>query len=424
MYQIENNWLPSQQESGNLFLREMQRQLEPIDLEPRSFRLSDLFIRTKTKKIETFTPNNVQVRYLDSILPRWREGEYHLSGQRDILLKARQFGFSTLILALFFLDTVNNPNTQTVVIAHDADSTERLFQIVRRFYDHLPEATRPKTRYANRKELLWPALDSSFFVGTAGAKGFGRGGTINNVHMSEVAFWPDAETLVAGLLQAVPADGNVFAETTANGLGNWFYTEYQTAKRGASTFTPRFFGWHEHREYRTETPALERSEEEQAASDTLGLDDEQLAWRRGKVRELKELFPQEYPASDSEAFLTSGNPYFDRARIKALIDALESKEFDPIRVVIPPHLERLSKAYSEGWLKVWAPPVPGRTYAIGADTAEGLTDAGERDFDSAEVAERGSRVQVAHLHGLRSDHQAEGQEAGLAHKSQDEADHA
>jgi hypothetical protein len=166
-----------------------------------------------------------------------------ISGIREVLLKARQFGFSTLILGLFFLATINHPHTSTVVVAHDADSTERMFQIVQRFYESLPASRRAKTRYANRREYLWPEIDSSFFVGTAGAKDFGRGSTINNAHLSEVAFWPDAEDLVAGLLQAVPADGNVIIETTANGLGNWSYKEYQAARRRESVFVPRFYAW-------------------------------------------------------------------------------------------------------------------------------------------------------------------------------------
>ncbi len=281
----------------------------------KPFTLDELQIRTKKREIIPFTPNAVQMEYLDTLLPGWREGDLSgLRGQREILLKARQFGFSTLILALLFLDTVNTPNTQTVVIAHDADSTERLFQIVQRFYRLLPEARRPRTKYANRREFLWPDIDSYFFVGTAGAGEFGRGGTINNVHGSEVAFWPNADDIVTGLLQAVPADGTVFLETTANGQGNWFYDEFQAADiRGDSAFTPRFFGWHLHPEYRTK-PALDfqRAPDEQRLAEQFGLDDAQLQWRRGKVRELRKKFPQEYPLHAREAFLTSGGRILDR----------------------------------------------------------------------------------------------------------------
>jgi len=250
----------------------------------------------------------VQASYLDVLLPAWREGDCRLRGRRELILKFRQPGFSTLIFALLFLDTLTTPHTHTVAVAHDADSTERLFQIVRRMYENLPEEQRPATRYANRREFLWPALDSSFFVGTAGTRDFGRSATINNAHLSEAASYPDAAALVAGLLQAVPADGNVFVETTAKGMGNWFHDEWTAAEKGDSVFTPRFFGWNAHGVYRApEVPADFRpTADERVLVQRHGLDAGQLLWRREKVKELRQFFVQEYPLTASEAFLATG----------------------------------------------------------------------------------------------------------------------
>lgn len=269
--------------------------------------LTDLKIRTKEKEVVRFTPNGVQEKYLAEIAPGWKGEQVALRGQREILLKARQFGFSTLILALYFLDTIQNPHTQTVVIAHDADSTERIFQMVQRFYNSLPEDQKPHKKYANRREFLWDEIDSYFFVGTAGSGEFGRGGTINNVHGSEVAFWPDAESIVSGLFNSVPSDGNIILETTANGMNNWFHDEYQNAKKGNSAFTPRFYGWWEHAEYRRAVPAGFRADaEEEKLARQYGLDEEQLAWRRAKKLEQRSKFVQEYPANAQEAFVSSG----------------------------------------------------------------------------------------------------------------------
>lgn len=285
----------------------------PPLIEP--FTLSDLSIRTKERAIVRFEPNPVQRAYLGTLLPQWEEtgAAFGLTHQRDILLKARQFGMSTLILALMFLDTVNTPNTQTVVIAHDAESTETLFRMVHRFYDHLPADRRPKKKYSSKRELAFSENGSYFSVATAGAGDYGRGGTINNVHGSEVSSWPDAELLLSGLMETVPDSGNVFLETTAKGIANWFHDEYQSAKRGDSNYRPRFYGWNLHPEYRrVAEPDFQRTDEEKSLVLRYGLDNEQLEWRRWKRKTLKKLFEQEYPLSDQEAFLTSSGRVLDR----------------------------------------------------------------------------------------------------------------
>jgi hypothetical protein len=308
------SWRDWEPEKKLAFLRRLQQRNDqaaaerPIFVSPEQLTFADLKIRTKDKRMIAFEPNLLQRLYLDILTPDWRTGDYRMSGKREMLLKFRQPGFSTLILALLFLDTITTPNTYTVVVAHEADSTERLFRIVQRFYDHLPEEKKPKTQYANRREYLWPALDSSFFVGTAGSKDFGRSATINNVHLSEAASYPNADDLISGLLQAVPADGNVFVESTAKGQGNWFHEEYTAAERGDSVYHPRFYGWHQHSEYRDdELPgAFRPTEEERKLQQRFNLDPGQLNWRREKVKELKAEFPQEYPLSPGEAFLATG----------------------------------------------------------------------------------------------------------------------
>ncbi|BCM88833.1 hypothetical protein IAD21_00675 [Abditibacteriota bacterium] len=381
-------------------------------------------IRTKDKRLISLVPNAVQSQYLDAICPDWRNGDLNLQGAREIILKSRQFGFSTLILALLFLDTINTPHTQTVVVAHDMDSTLRLFQMVQRFYAHLP-APKPRARYANRREFFWPELDSSFFVGTAGNGEFGRGATISNVLASEVAYWPDGEEIMAALLQAVPTNGNVFQESTANGVGNYFFTEYERARTGQSTFSNHFFPWFAHPEYavplsnaeignRNAEKAEARvsgapwllasdlwplSQDELQLRTLYNLSDEQLLWRRLKMREpgMRHKFVQEFPTNEREAFLSSGAPYFDLEKLDALALELRDAAFDPLPLEVPtcfPNLRRHCAA-----LQVWASPRQSHAYVIGADTAEGISTYGDHDFDSASVWDTASGEQVAHLHG-------------------------
>lgn len=364
--------------------------------------LSDLWIRTKDRRLIQFQPNPVQLRYLSELCPDWQAESFRLRGGKEILLKARQEGLSTGILALLFQDTINTPNTTTVVLAHDQESTNKLFRMVQLFYDRLPAHKKPETKYASKREFFWPTLNSTFYVGTAGAKSFGRGDTINNVHASEVAHWPDAKTLLTGLLEAVPEDGNVFIETTANGLGNWYEKEYNLARNGESVFTPRFFAWFEHPDYQSDVPAgFERTAKEEKLASAYDLTDRQLTWYRGKVKVLKEKCPQEYPSNPQEAFLTTGNPYFDRDRLQEMLQALQSDpDLAPITVPDTAPARLLAEARKpEPTFKIWAEPEPARRYVLSADTAEGITDSGDHDYDCADVIDAETRVQVAQLHG-------------------------
>ncbi len=128
---------------------------------------------------------------------------------RDLILKPRQLGFTSLICGLFFADTVLQPNTVSAMVAHDKESAARIFGIVRLFWERLSPEERAligNPRYDSKEELFWPKLNSRFYVGTAGSFTFGRGQTINNLHCSEFAFWPRPEEALIALIEAVPRE--------------------------------------------------------------------------------------------------------------------------------------------------------------------------------------------------------------------------
>lgn len=321
-----------------------------------------------------------------------------LCGLREIILKARQFGFSTLILGLYFLDTVNNPNTQTIVLAQDAGSTEKLFQIVRRFQTLLPKHKQIPTRYDTKTVLYWPTIDSYFFVGTAGSRKVGRGGTINNVHGSEVAFWENMRELIAGLMEAVPEDGNIFLETTANGVGNPFYQEYWDAVEGNSVFTARFFPWFKHSEYASSTLTqggpLIITPEEANLQETFNLTDEQLIWRRNKLLTLKSQFVQEYPSTPEEAFIATGNSFFNQETLKSMESNLEEPLEDVTFLRGFYELQRWKDK-----IAIFQRPLQGRSYILGVDPSEGVNTNGDHDYSPIQVLDYQTYEQVAVLHG-------------------------
>ncbi|WP_352404521.1 hypothetical protein [Sporanaerobacter acetigenes] len=387
-------------------------------LSPREYIEKYLYIKTKDKKVIPLSMNPIQRQY-------WKE-----KTNRDIILKPRQLGFTTLKVAQYFERIINEENVTAVIIAHNADSTQKIFSSVQLMYENLPEEKKlqlndgmNKPKYGNRKEYYFIGNNSRISVGTAGNTSFGRGDTINYLHCSEVAFWPNPEELMTGLLQAVPYDGEVCIETTANGVGNYFYRTYFEAKEAQSRFTNHFYRWFDHPEYKLELDPgeeIELDQEEQQLVDTYNLTLEQIKWRRWKVSEMpdkdglskEDMFKQEYPEDEQSCFLTSGRPVFDVKKLMAIRKRLE-KERDNYTEYTIDHaaeIRTIENEYDEqviafddfiheqykGELKVYEEPRENLEYVIGGDVAEGK-DGG--DYSVAEVIERETGRQVAELHG-------------------------
>jgi hypothetical protein len=266
-----------------------------------------LYIRTKSGEITPFVLNTAQKHIHESIEKQKTE-----TGKvRALILKGRQQGCSTYVGARFYHHTTHYRGIRTFILTHEQEATQNLFNMVERYHQYMHPNLKPSTGASNRKELIFDGLDSGYRLGTAGTKGVGRSATIQLFHGSEVAFWPHADTHVAGILQAVPdkAGTEVILESTANGLGNYFHQTWQQAEVGANDYIPIFIPWYWQDEYRTPLPAdFELTEEEEKFKRIYSLKDEQILWRRKKIIELKDplLFKQEYPSNPDEAFQTTG----------------------------------------------------------------------------------------------------------------------
>lgn len=262
-----------------------------------------LRIRTKTGSVESFTLNEAQ-RYIHDRLER----QLAETGKvRALILKGRQQGASTYVEGRFYWKVSHRKGVQAYILTHVDDATANLFGMAKRYHEHCPEMVKPSTRASNAKELIFDRLDSGYKVGTAGSKGAGRSATIQLFHGSEVAYWPNAETHVAGALQAVPdAPGSeVILESTSDGPKGMFYDLCMAAAAGESEYQLIFVPWFWQSEYRKEPPkGFELTPSDRDYKAAHGLDDHQMAWRRAKLIELGGLenFQREYPATITEAF--------------------------------------------------------------------------------------------------------------------------
>lgn len=232
-----------------------------------------------------FILNEDQAIYLDA------------SSHKDVLLKSRQIGFSSLILAIFTIDFLTIENSRSVCISHDAPSAQKLLDRVKFFMQSAADKGLViNFKINNRNELINADKNSTFYISSAGRPEAGRGDTINNLHLSEFAFYEEQEAMLASILQAVTPTGRVVIESTANGVGNYFHTFWEKSKNGESGFAPHFF-------------------------DNSFYSPEFLEQKKKELGE--ELFKQEYPATELEAFLSSGNPFFDKDAMARYLEQIK-----------------------------------------------------------------------------------------------------
>ncbi|WP_020472376.1 phage terminase large subunit family protein [Zavarzinella formosa] len=262
-----------------------------------------LTIRSKSGKVHAFRLNEAQL-YLHARLETQRANTGKV---RALVLKGRQQGCSTYTEGRFFHKVTHFGGLKAFILTHLDEATNNLFGMAKRFYEHCPPVLRPSLRASNAKELVFDRLDSGYKVGTAGSVGVGRGDTIQLFHGSEVAYWKNADTHVAGALQAVPDEPGteVILESTSNGRSGLFYAMCAAAMRGEGEYILVFIPWFWQPEYRkTPGEGFEPTADEKAYQDAYGLDDGQIAWRRAKIVELNGIhnFRREYPATPEEAF--------------------------------------------------------------------------------------------------------------------------
>jgi hypothetical protein len=250
----------------------------------KAFIEDNLSIVGKDGKEKPFTLNDAQADFVKSI-----------SG-RDIILKARQLGFSSLILAIATTKFLLSQNERIVCISHETDATQRLLDRVKYYIStfernltkQLGQVMKIPMKYNSRNEMFYEGKNNSFFIGTSGAKDFGRGDTITFLHLSEYAFYDDPQSLMLGALQAVTPKGLAFIETTANGF-NYFKDLWERSERKETGFEGHFYG-----------PEWEYGHE----------------FLEAKKKELGEKYLQEYPSNATEAFITSGNMFFDKMALR------------------------------------------------------------------------------------------------------------
>jgi hypothetical protein len=265
-----------------------------------------LHILTKKGELLPFEINDAQ-----RVIHRAIEEQYAAIGKvRAIILKGRQQGASTYIEGRFYWKITGSFGKRAYILTHEDKATSNLFNMTKRYNDNCPLSHKPHTKLDNEKELYFDRLDCRYSVATAGARATGRSGTGQFFHGSEVAFWPAAETHMAGIGQTIPdePDTEIILESTANGIGNLFHQKWQDAVDGKGEYIAIFVPWFLQQEYRKTCPSdVKWDDDELEYKDAFELSNEQMYWRRAKiVDDFKgddTLFNQEYPGTPEMAFM-------------------------------------------------------------------------------------------------------------------------
>lgn len=173
---------------------------------------------------------------------------------RNIILKARQLGFTTLIAILWLDHALFNADQLCCIIAHTKEDAKKIFRTKVKFaYKNLPESIRSSfpVEKQTEEEIIF-AHNNSTIVVTSSA----RSGTYHRMHVSELGkmaakFPVKASEVKSGSLPAVPETGIAIIESTAEGQEGVFYDMATQAERlhqsgkepGIAQFKFHFFPW-------------------------------------------------------------------------------------------------------------------------------------------------------------------------------------
>lgn len=300
------------------------------------WRLQNLYeIRTKAPghvgETVTFKPNKVQRRI-------YRRLDEH---RRVIILKPRKLGVTTSVVIKLLDTAMFNQNQFCRTIAHRRITVQELFNDIARFtYMNLCKASpgiAPKAEYTTRAELQFENTGSKYSVDVEA-----RGMTPTLLHFSEIAYVED-ELKLQDTIESLPLTARGIAESTANGMGNWFHQTFtrnwQILMQGKNPeWYPLFFAWFD--DPMNQLPMRPGEEfwsplavDEQRAKyrnmDGSPLSDTQLLWWDRKLDQLGDRLPELYPSDPEGAFIfTTGRVYPEFNRNLHVIPRRTYKDYE------------------------------------------------------------------------------------------------
>lgn len=281
--------------------------------------------------------------------PNWAQAELYKGLHcNNIVLKARQLGFSTMVGILYLDYCLFKPNYSAGIIAHTRDDAQRLFKRIKIAYEHLPPIIKQhRTIVKDSATEIEFSNGSTIVVDTSM-----RSSTLQMLHVSEFGYicahYPDkAKEIVTGSLNAVGQGNLTIIESTAEGSGGAFYEMWQQACKSQAEqlrltsmdYKPFFFPWYQDPGYilaENIEPKKDMADYfRKLESQDINLSGAQIAWYCKKYETLGDSIYQEYPSTADEAFRGSASGLiYGKAMVECrLSNRIGSVPYDPAALV-------------------------------------------------------------------------------------------
>lgn len=301
---------------------------------------------------------------------------------RLIMLKARQWGGSTLVqMYMAWIQSCHRRNWNSLICAHVKDTAASIRGMYTKMLAAYPPELwegdcapqfRPFERSQNIREISGRGCRVT--LGSSENQEAVRGGDYAMAHLSETAFYasttqrsPDKfiQAICGGI--AYHPYTLIAMESTANGVGNYFHSEWLRCSQGKGDKHAVFVPWYEIDIYRLEPDdpasfAADFTAYEQWLWQELGLTLDRIWWYRCKSREYssREQMQANFPTTPEEAFINSGNNVFDCA-------AVERMRADCRPGVCGDIGQSDFCEAANGPMEVWERPMPSASYVVTVD---------------------------------------------------------
>ena len=374
-------------------------------------------IFTKAGKMVPFIPNPAQTLMLRKLELQRLQGK----PGRLRVLKYRQAG-SSLLWRLYLLHQILIRHGCTAIsIADKLDLPGQWIRDCIRLIRQMKVENPPHVKASSAHEIYLDEQHSRYHIGSAEGQTPGMGETIQVVHCSECASWRDPDALLGDLLPAVPPgpDTLVIQESTGRSVGDWWYQRYFEARRGVDeegrpcAYEAVFLPWYIQPEYSLANkewgnvePLTEREKQLISGCDEYRFEDGllinqgpitpgQIAWRRYMVASEfhgdEDLFANQFPANETEAFLAGGLSVFNREQVQNARETVRKPIWRGDLLIHGKPQDYQLHGNESGDLLIWEHPDERYHYVIGADCQWGTKDTADYDVLYVECLET-SRV--------------------------------
>jgi len=332
-------------------------------LKDKNWRLSHLYkIKDKNSSLITFKPNKAQEHF---------NANKHT---RNVILKSRQLGFTTLEVIDQLDDVLWTPNFDCLFLSYDKESALDIFDNkVSLAWENYPEELVHLYKLdTDRSNKLKFGFGNNKYSSIS-VKSRGRSGTFRRLHISELGKTAKerprvAKEIVSGTIPSIPIDGRIDIESTAEGEFGYFHDIFWDAwlrgnPRSDIEFKAHFYNWTWDEDEMSKAIVIDKEMMDKEDYFTKyqekhNLSDVEISYYYNKwVSLFKDfnLLRQEYPTTPEEAFISSGRKLFDS---EAVLQHQKDYGRDPIE-------EKDGIVIFDNYIK-------GHLYGLGVDVSEGI----------------------------------------------------